>query len=136
MSMFFISLVPSEKVSLCKRWPMVRGFDRSILKMMQERSDDEVIKSLLLGEKLTQLTGSQCPSSVTIGLKFPFGIVSIEKVFPVVREKILALQSSPPVAIRQLSLDSLQQLSEASSPFLKSATNSTSLISFLKASYN
>ncbi len=103
---------------------------------MQERSDDEVIKSLLLGEKFTQLIGSQCPSSVTIGLKFPFGIVSIEKVLPVVREKILALQSSPPVAIRELSLDSLQQFSEASSPFLKSATNSTSLISFLKASYN
>ena len=61
-----------------------------------------------------------------------FGRVSSEKPLPVVNEKILALQSSPPVAIRQLSFDSRQQFNEASSPFLKSATNSSSFINFLQ----
>lgn len=61
-----------------------------------------------------------------------FGRVSSEKVFPVVNENILALQSSPPVAMRQLSFERRQQFKEASSPFLKSATNSSNFINFLQ----
>jgi hypothetical protein len=102
-----------------------------MLKIMQERSDEEVMSSLLSGEKLTQFTGSQWPSRVKIGLMLSLGRVSSEKPLPVVNGKILALQSSPPVAIRQLSFDNRQQFNEASSPFLKSATNSISFINFL-----
>jgi hypothetical protein len=50
-----------------------------MLKIIQERSDEEVMSSLLSGEKLTQLIGSQCPSRVKIGLMLSFGRVSREK---------------------------------------------------------
>ena len=129
MSMFFPSLSPSENVNLCKRCPNDLP-DWSTSKMMQDLSVEEDISSLLFGEKSTQFTGSQCPSSVTRALSSPAPSAYLN---PLVGSSlnILTQQSSPPVAIKVLSDENLQQLTDASSPFLKSAWNSISLISYL-----
>jgi len=54
--------------------------------MMHERSEEEVTSNLLSEEKLTQFTGAQCPSNVTIGFMSPIGRVSGEKVLLEVKE--------------------------------------------------
>ena len=108
---------PSLNVNFYNLWPF---FSRS--KIKQDLSDEELIKSFLFGDMSTALIGAKWPWSSNNLFELLKSLVS--------NWYTLTIQSSPPVAKSVLSLENLQQFTDASS-LLKSAWNYYNFSNFL-----